>query len=273
MELGYICTNYNNSHYTVDAVRSMVESAGARYQLRVVIVDNQSNAVSVSQLREFAAKFLCVDLVLNSENVGYFKGLNCGIRYMRKHYPNVHHMVIGNNDLLFPANFCDAVYKQRELFEDYAVISPDIVTLDGEHQNPHVIQTISRKREFIYDLYYSSYMLALVIRWVARITRIVTDRKDEQQYDKAQAIYQGHGSCYLIGPKFFRHFNELWAPTFMMGEEYFLSKQLSDVGLRVYYTPAISLSHCCNGSLAALPGRKSWEFGREARKVSRQYKN
>jgi len=271
VKLGYVCTNYNNSHHTVEAVRSLVLSAGAGHELHVVVVDNRSGPDSVATLRELAAATPCVDLLLNDENVGYFKGLNGGIRRLRERHPDVQHLVIGNNDLLFPPGFCDAVQQQLALFEQHPVVSPDILTLDGEHQNPHVIHTISRKRELVYDLYYASYALALAIRWAARITRTFSDRGDEQQHGVAQPIYQGHGSCYLIGPQFFRHFEELWAPTFLMGEEYFLSKQLSDKGMKTFYTPTIQLTHCCHGSLAALPSRKAWEFARDAHKIYRQH--
>jgi len=272
MNFGYICTNFNNSHFTVDAVRSLVASAGTAHELHVVVADNQSAPEHVETLRGLAAEFPnIVDLVLNKRNVGYFPGLNCGIHHMREHHPKVQHLAIGNNDLLFPADVFSAVERNISLLDQHAVVSPDIVTLDGEHQNPHVIHTISKTRELIYDLYYSNYLLAQAILWAARVSRSVTDRRDEQQHQTAQAIYQGHGSCYLIGPEYFRHFQELWAPTFLMGEEYFLSKQLADKGMNTFYTPSIWLTHCCHGSLSALPSRKAWEFARDAHKVYRQH--
>lgn len=272
MKLGYVCTNFNNSHFTVDAVRSLAASTGERHVLRVVVVDNQSAPQHVQTLRDLAAEFPgVIELLLNEHNVGYFPGLNCGIREMRKRHPDVQHLVIGNNDLLFPADFCERVERNLALLEQHPVVSPDIVTLDGEHQNPHVIASISKTREFVYDLYYANYHLAQLILWAARLSRSLTDRRDEQQHHKAQPIYQGHGSCYLIGPRFFRHFEELWAPTFLMGEEYFLSKQLSDQGMQTWYDPSIQLTHCCHGSLASLPSRKTWEFARDAHKVYRQH--
>jgi hypothetical protein len=75
----------------------------------------------------------------------------------------------------------------------------------------------------------------------------------------------------LIGPKFFQHFEVFWAPTFLMGEEYFLCKQLSDKGMQTFYSPEIQLTHCCHGSLSSVPSRKLWEMAREAHKVYRQY--
>ena len=271
MKLGYICTNFNNSHYTAEAVRSLTASAGSTHDLRVIVVDNQSTPEHQHALKKFAEEFPCVDLLLNKINVGYFAGLNCGIRRMREMYPAVQHIVIGNNDLIFPADFCSKVESQLSLLEDHPVVSPDIVTLDGEHQNPHVIKSISKVREIIYDLYYFNYRLAQVVLLAGRVSKSLTDRRDEREYQTAQRIYQGHGSCYLIGPKFFKHFEEFWAPTFLMGEEYFLSKQLSDNGMQTFDTPAIQLTHCCHGSLRSVPSRKLWQFAREAHAIYRQY--
>lgn len=269
MKLAYVCTNYNNSHFTVDAVRSLVASTGDRHEVRVVVVDNMSTQEQRATLRALAAEFPYVDLVLNDNNVGYFPGLNCGIRHIRSRYPDFQHLVIGNNDLVFAPKFCTQMEENLSLLDSYAVVSPDIVTLDGEHQNPHVIRTISYMRELVYDLYYSNYRLAQAILWLARISKGFTDRTDELEYKNAQHIYQGHGSCYLIGPKFFRHFEELWAPTFLMGEEYFLSKQLADKNMSVYYTPTVQITHCCHGSLQSIPSRKVWELGKDAHKKYR----
>lgn len=271
MKLGYVCTNYNNSHFTVDAVESLLKSANGKYEVKAVIVDNRSDNFSVKKLEEIADKYPCVELIRNSENLGYFGGLNCGIHYFRKAHPEFEHLVIGNNDLLFPIDFCQSVQQNIDKLDIHPVVSPDIVTLDGAHQNPHVIKSISGIREFVYDLYYMNYFLAKVILFFAMHTRRFTDRSDEREHGFAQKIYQGHGSCYLIGPKFFELYSELWAPTFLMGEEYFLSKQLSDSGYQTFYEPSINLVHCCNGSLKNLPSKKVWEFGRDAHRTYRKY--
>ena len=268
MKIGFVCTNYNNTAYTREAVCSLLGQS--KYQYSIVVVDNNSDVESVRALKELADEFQEVELVLNNDNVGYFKGLNIGIRYLRSRYPEIDLMVIGNNDLVFPADFSDSIRGNSSIFEKHAVVSPDIVTLDGVHQNPHVISRIGKFRELIYDLYYMNYYLAIAIRKIAELTRGFTDRPDETHHDVAQEIYQGHGACYVLGPVFFRYFEELWAPSFLMHEEYFLSKQLSDKGLRVYYEPSIKVLHHCHAAMDKIPSKRVWQAARDAHKLYRQ---
>ena len=270
MNFGFVFTNYNNSEYTIAAVRSL-RACNTEHQYRVVVVDNNSRYESIDALRILRREFGNIDLILNKENVGYFKGLNVGIRHLRSNYCEVNHVIIGNNDLLFPSNYFDNLIMNFSKFNKYAVISPDIVTLDGIHQNPHVIKRIGFIREVIYDLYYYNYYLSVTIKIFSKLTNLFTDRRDEEQYEIAQEIYQGHGSCYILGPIFFENYDELWAPTFLMGEEYFLSKMLADKGLNILYEPTISVTHRCHVAIDNVPNKRIWEISREAHKIYRKY--
>lgn len=269
MDYAYVCTNYNNAHFTRDAVRTI--NAGVRPPVRIVVVDNQSKFSDVEKLKAIEREHANVDLVLNQQNVGYFPGLNIGIDRVRATDPGVRTMVIGNNDLEFPANFGEHLADVIADAGDRPVISPYIETLDGMPQNPHVVSGISRARELVYDLYYANYYLAKLIRMVARRTHRVTDRRDEEGHASAQYIYQGHGSCYILTPAFFDEFQKLWAPTFMMGEEFFLSHQLFQRGYMTYYDPRVRIRHRCNGAIENVPARKMWRLARDAHRVYRRY--
>ena len=269
MTFGYVCTNYKNSAYTQEAVRSLLKDGGDEF--RVVVVDNNSDSKNVEVLKNLASEFRHVELILNTENVGYFRGLNMGIRHLRSSQPEINFMIVGNNDLVFPADFAETLKKNLSTLEKYAVVAPDIITLDGIHQNPHVIHKISKFREFIYDLYYANYYLGIAILKLAKASRRFTERGDQTQHQIAQEIYMGLGACYMLGPKFFRYFEELWAPTFLVHEEYFLSKQLNDKGLCIYYEPAIKVLHHFRAAMAALGDREAWRISRDAHKMRRQY--
>ncbi len=270
MKIGFVFTNYNNSHYTRDVIHSITLS---KYYVDsyIVVVDNKSETDEIELLKIIERDYPSVKIIYNEENSGYFKGLNIGIEYLREKYSELNHLVIGNNDLFFPPDFIDTLYSNRSLFEKFPVISPDLLTLDGVHQNPHVIDKISKKREIIYDLYYSNYFLSVVIGYIAKITKRFTDRLDEEQFEIAQTIHQGYGACYILGPLFFEHFSLLWAPTFLMGEEFFLSKQLEKNGMKVYYEPSIKVNHHDHATMGKLPSKKLWKISKDSHKIYRKY--
>jgi len=269
MHIAYVCTNYNNSAFTVAAVASLLGNKG--HDIRVVVVDNASRPEEVEILRALGVEHPVVHVIANPSNVGYFAGLNLGLEAVRGLHPGIGWVVAGNNDLTFPTDFCDRVQQAQPLFEAHSVISPDIVTLDGEHQNPHVISRINPLRETFYDLYYSNYYLGRAIYKLAKMFPRATRRGDEDQWQTARPIYQGHGSCYLLTPKFFAKFGSLWAPTFMMAEEVFLSLQLRAGGEQVYYSPSIRVTHHWHGSLQSVPGRSRWNMARDAHREYRKH--
>ena len=269
MNLAYVCTNYNSSADTVRAIDSLQANGG--HDVHTIVVDNQSQASQQAVLRDYASGRDDVDAVFSTDNTGYFGGLNVGLRRLRATRPDLVHAVVGNNDLIFPVDFIDTVQRQRSLFDQYPVVSPNITTLDGAHQNPHVISGISPLRERLYDLYHLNYHFARPLMWLSKQLRGTARRGDEDHHDTARQIWQGHGSCYLLGPRFFSEFTELWAPTFLFGEEFFLAEQLKAKGYAVYYEPSISVVHACHSSVAQLPSRRHWELSRDAHRVYRKH--
>lgn len=270
MKIGFVFTNYNNSHYTRQVIHS-ISLNDNWIDSYVVIVDNKSELQDVELLKSIKQDYPSVELILNDENSGYFKGLNIGIKYLREKYQDLNHIIIGNNDLFFLPDFVKRFNSKKSIFEKYPVISPDLITLDGVHQNPHVIEKISKVRELIYDVYYANYYFSVAIGYLAKVTTKFTDRKDEEQYEIAQTIYQGYGACYILGPLFFKNFEMLWAPTFLMGEELFLSKQLESKGFKVYYDPFFLVNHHDHATMGKLPSKKLWSISRDSHKIYRKY--
>lgn len=268
--LGFVFTNYNNSLDTIKTVDSI-------FQIKIdspfiiIIVDNNSNSDQVNILQDLKLKYPDVILILGKENIGYFKGLNLGIKYINNLNIKIKYLVIGNNDLYFPQDFYSNLILNQHSFDNYPVISPNIITEDGIYQNPHVINKISKFREIMFDLYFMNYTLARIIKKIAKITNYFTDRSDEQHHNKSQIIYQGHGSCYILTPIFFENFEELYAPTFLMGEELFLSLQLRQQNFQLYYESNVKIVHKWHASINNIPGKNIWKIAKESHKVYRKY--
>jgi GT2 family glycosyltransferase len=269
MKVGYICTNYNGTSDTLKALRGLLADGGD--DVRSVVVDNCSIEDERQRLMTSLAGDGRVNVLLSEKNLGYFGGLNAGIARMRELWPDCHLLVVGNNDLEFPAGFCAAVQALKGKLERFPVISPRVRTLDGREQNPHVVHSVSLPRERLYDLYYSTYAVAVILRLAGKIVTGRWRRGDEDGYESEQFIRQGHGSCYIIGPAFLREFGSLWAPTFLFGEEFFLSHQLEERGYQVLYDPSVQVIHACHATVSALPSRRHWELSREAHLLYRKY--
>ena len=270
MLLGFVFTNFNNSKYTVEAVRSLARSADWE-RFRICVVDNASREEEKIPLVLLSREFPSINILFNETNVGYFPGLNLGIHAVREQNPMLETMFVGNNDLDFPPTILDQVESCRPLLVEHPVLSPDIVTLDGLHQNPHILHRVSRFRRFMWNLYYSNYFLGMAIRSAAGWTRQFTRMKDGDHHATPSPVDQGFGACYLLGPLFFRHFQQLWAPTFLMHEEYFFSLQLESKGYKVFYTPSIQVRHHWHASVGSLPGRKIWELSRDSYRLTLKY--
>lgn len=270
MKVGFVFTNFNNSHFTREAVHSLSLN-NFDCESVIVIVDNKSDESEIKILEEIKADFPFIYLIFNNENLGYFSGLNIGISFLRDNHKNIDHIIVGNNDLIFPHDFLKSIFENDSVCNKYAVISPDIITLDGVHQNPQVISKISKFRDFIYDLYYTSYLLSLLIKFIARVTSKFTYRKDVEQFEIAQTIHQGYGACYILSPLFFKYFDQLWTPPFLMGEELYLRMQLESKNLKTYYNPNLKVQHQHHAAVNNVPKKKIWELLKEAHKTNREY--
>lgn len=270
-KIGFVFTNYNNSNFTKEAIHSITMN-DLQKETNIVVVDNNSEDQDISILNLIEKEYPGIKIIFNKENIGYFKGLNIGIDYLRKQIPGIEYIVIGNNDLVFPIGFIDSIKDNKLIFDKYAVIAPDIITIDGIHQNPHSIKGSSKIREMIYDLYYWNYKLAQFIQYIAKKTKRFTDRKDEESFEIAQVIHQGYGACYILGPIFFMNFEKLFAPTFLMGEEFFLSHQLEEKQLELYYEPKITVIHHDHASVNKIPTKIFWEISRRSHQIYRKLK-
>ncbi len=274
MKIGFICTNYNNSSFTRAAIASL-HAAGRGADVRVVVVDNLSREEDVAALAAVSQEFPGVDVVLNPENSGYFPGLNIGIHRLRSTFPEISHLVVGNNDLSFPPDFVDTVERKRNVLETWAVVAPDLVTPSGVHQNPHVLHPIGRARKFLWDLYFLAYPTGLLIKHAARLSRRFTVREENDPSSDLHRISgpieQGYGACYLLGPAFFRHFEQLFAPTFMMQEEFFLGEQLALIGQQTFYDPEFVVRHHGHATTHTLPSQRQWAIGRQSHGVYKAF--
>lgn len=268
MKIGFTFTNYNNSALSIQAAQSIAANHG-EHSYEIVLVDNASTESERRILAEPGALPPHCRVLWNATNLGYFDGLNMGVDALRAGNEQFDAIVIGNNDLVFEQAFFAGINGASAALAAHAIVSPSIVTLDGVHQNPHVISGVSRFRELVWDLYFSNFALSRLIAWSAQRARALVTRKDHLQHSKEGPIYQGYGACYILTPTFFVRYGRLWSPGFVMGEEFFLARQLLAKGEQMYYVPGITVRHHDHATVSKLPSRKLWEMTRQYHRIYR----
>ena len=107
--------------------------------------------------------------------------------------------------------------------------------------------------------------------WLPKIVRLILPlsirKKDEEQFLDPRPISQGHGSCYILTQKYLEIFNSLPERTFINGEEFFLSHQLNEKGVKVFYEPKLGLTHLEHTTTGVLKRKAMYLHQKNAFKI------
>ena len=164
LNINFVTVNFNSSKHTIKYIDSINRLLRSDNCISITIIDNNSDLEDFQILRESVKHLQNAKLIRNKSNIGYFAGLNIGIANAA--YKKNSLFVIGNNDLKFNPDF---ILELNNLQYDNStmVIAPNIITLDGYHQNPHYISRMSTLRKLGFRIYFSNYYLGLIVRWLS----------------------------------------------------------------------------------------------------------
>ena len=210
--VAFVVVNFNNSSYTKALCESLArqQGLGAAFAVDCLVVDNSTDLEQMKVCAQLCDAYAGLRYIRSSSNVGYFGGLNRGLA--ERPQDKASFVVVGNNDLQFSPTFCRTCCRRR-FDEAVFAVCPDVVTLDGMHQNPHLASRISWYRRLQFDVLFSNYHVARIghplrkffsdARRPAR--RLATPRQD---------VHMGIGACYVFTPSFFSKFDRLDYPLF-----------------------------------------------------------
>lgn len=271
MEYYLVVVNYNNSDVTIDCIQSIKKIVGKNFS-KIMVVDNNSNDLDRIKLRHFIEEesFVNIELLELASNRGYFPAINQGIIALELFGRKNYFLVIGNNDLLFPSNFIEKLGK-IVVDEDIFVISPDILTPQGIHQNPHVIYRISFIRRLLYKLYFYSYSIACILTFLGKNLNLKRQEVSRNGYKKEQIIRMGFGACYIILPQFLQKVGLLDESVFLMGEEALLGNQVYSHNGKILYTPRVCVCHQDHSTFKKMPLRSTYYITRKSYSIYKKY--
>lgn len=265
MKAAFICVNFNNSKVTIDYILN-IQEIKKKYNIKIIIVDNASQESDINFLENYIVELDDKDIILlkSDSNLGYFKGLNLGVSWsLLNGYSQ--YQIVGNNDLEFFPDFLTTLEK-LELKEQELILAPDVITVGGIHENPHVIHKMSFLRKFKYEIYFSNYYLAKLI------TKFFSAERKAKAFDpERKYIHMGIGALYVLTPNFFRHFDKLWDDVFLYGEEAILAGQISSVNGKILYEPLLKCNHNESATTSKMGSKFKYKIIQKSYKSYKKY--
>lgn len=276
MKYVFIAVNYNGATHTESYLQSLQEiSLPNGDTLEAIIVDNKSTDAERMKVAQSVAQRPFARLIALDDNPGYFRGLNAGIDTCQKNDETL--LIVGNNDLKFAPDFLIKL-KDTPYGDDVLVIAPNIITLEGRRQNPHVLTKVPALELVKARIYFSHYYVGLTGSFINRALRTMIRKVRPKEINQNQVpepgrmkIKRGIGACYVLTPNFFRHHQRLDDRIFLWGEEALLSHQVESVGGYTLYEPSVKVTHCESASVRFIEKRDRYEMVKASYKIYRQY--
>lgn len=272
MQFNFIAVNYNGAQLTrglLESIRTLHRSDGD--SVHTIVVDNNSDAGDLAELASYIREDEGEILLPLDRNAGYFAGLNAGLAILDDKESAF--TIVGNNDLVYQDDFLIQLgeYKPRE---NVMVLAPDVVTLDGRHQNPLVRKRLPAWHKVRADLYFANYYITQCVRGMGGIASRLSPRRSSRKQElpfEAEEIKLGIGACYVLVPAYFEACKKLDDRVFLWGEEVLLSNQVETAGGSILFYPGLKVTHCESASVRHIQSRSRFEILKASYKVYREY--
>lgn len=242
-------------HYrAIETTRKCVESIQRLYgDKHIVIVDNASPDGTGRALAQAYAGNPEISVLLNSENSGFARGNNVGIRYACEHVAADFVVALNNDVEILQSDFIikvDEIYRERP----FDLLGPDIISVfSGIHQNPKSLhgctlesvrrkwKTVKRSQNPVLMLLSSGEKNSPAL-W----RRVQRRRRAKQNIDSSRPA-EGvvlHGSCVIFSKRYLdRHPEPFYPKTFMYYEMEILEWLCRQEGCVLRYDPSIAVLH------------------------------
>lgn len=248
-----VILHYLDDKTTIECVDSILNSINLE-NYRVIIVDNGSNNSSYERMKEYYKNEQKVEVIKNQENLGFSRGNNVGYYYVKKKY-QPEFILVGNNDLEFSQyDFVEKLVKMKEVY-NFDVAGPDIVDMEGIHQNPFRNQICSYKK--IKKLTRNRRIILWVLKLKERLPFLEKyewlekwyfskgkKERNSRNIENACEDIVLHGACLIFASRYIKEQDTAFPEyTFMYMEEDILALRCKQEKYRMYYLPELKVLH------------------------------
>lgn len=229
--LGIVILNYLNYKDTVECLETIKNQKGTK--LKVVVVDNCSENNSAEKLVEIFSNDKDISIIKTKENLGYAKGNNVGINYLRK--LGIDKIFILNNDTVITDPYYFKKIGDFNYSTKVGVVGTKIIGADGFNQNP-----VYKNTNFIEIV---KPIIGLLLRKMKLRRHRENIKKKNNNNIVSNKHFFLHGSGLLLTEHFFSYYNGFYPETFLYVEENIIDIMLRKAQLKSIYVDEIEFYH------------------------------
>ena len=221
------------SYGGVDDAVHLVDSFGSAAPIDIVLCANKpgdTEAATAAFGDDPRVRVLAFE-----DNPGYLPALQRALPHVDTSRP----VVLCNCDLVADPGLVDELVGQVQAFPDAGWLAPAVIGSLGVDQNPNLLTPPSARL---------LRALAAVHRF-PRVADVMLLRKEGHSsrtltgVEPGAAVFAGHGSVIVLTPRFFADGGSCDYPFALFGEELWLARECTRLGLEVRYVPSAVLRH------------------------------
>lgn len=232
LKVSVIVLNYNGFKNTKDCLLSLENCKTKNADVKIIVVDNDSNDGSVRKLE----KGIGYTFLKNSENLGYTGGNNVGIKHALSQKSD--YILILNNDTVVDKSFLSELVKARPKAE---ILSPKIFFSPGYefHKNRYKKQDLGRV------IWYAGGK----IDWDNILgIHLGVDQVDSGQFEKSREIEYATGAALFVKKEVFEKIGLFDGKYFLYLEDMDFSVRAKKAGFKIFFEPKAIIWHKNAGS-------------------------
>lgn len=234
MDLSFIIVNWNTKKFLEQAIASLYKYAqGVTYE--IIVIDNGSVDGSPQMV---AKKFPKVKLIKNSDNLGFAKANNQGIKIARGEF-----IFLLNSDAYLIDDPIKNLVKRARQIENLGAIAPLVL-----NENRSIQQSVGYMPDLWRIFLWMSFIDDLPLGDFLKPYHVDHDRF----YKKEHKVDWLTGAALMVPKKVIDKVGPLDDNIFMYGEDVDWCMRIKKHGFDIYYSPVAKLIHIGRGSMGKI---------------------
>lgn len=228
IQLSIVLINYNSTSYTIDCIDSIVEVIGDKLNYEIFVVDNKSENIEVSKLKDylFFKSYKHVYFIESDANLGFSGGNMLGAKQANGDF-----LVFVNNDTLFHEDTFTKLYEFMEQNKNIGVST--CLSKDKNGKNFASFDHFIGIRKVLFG------------RWL--LENVFKKPKRKKVYHNPIEVDAVQGCLMFFDSKVFYKIGGFDSNLFLFYEEIDICKRVKKEGYKVIYNPISYFIHF-NGS-------------------------